>query len=182
MNHRLVKTTCFLIGGMLLLAPVNAAPIACATGDLAKYGTTVKSIPGVPDQGVTSSGGINEGVDAVNMISLADIKRNQMMMNSDLERTSGKIKLYCSSGIMGNESDCSYAKKEFLDAFAWAYNSKTPIDCKYTKMVSEKTQNAVMANPIKFLKKSRFDCGSNNKQLCCADCIKTGFVSESAGW
>ena len=162
--------------------PTFAAPIACAKGDLAKYGTTVKSIPGVPDSDLSSTGATIESGDAVHMTSVADIKRNQAMINSDLERTSEKIKSYCSGGIMGDEKDCSYAKKEFLDAFAWAYNSKTPIDCKYTKLVSEKTQSSIAANPIKFLKESRFDCGSKNDQLCCATCLKTGFVSESAGW
>lgn len=167
------------IGGMSAAALAEGIP--CATGDVAKYGTTVKSIPGVPDEGVTSTGATNEGVDAINMISLADIKRNQTIINSDLERTSGKIKKYC-SGFFSNEADCSYAKKEFLDAFAWAYNIKAPINCKYSSMVSAKTQKAIAVNPIGFLKKSRFDCGTNNQQLCCYKCIKTGFVGESAGW
>ena len=167
------------IGGISAAALAEGIP--CATGDAAKYGTTVKSITGIPDEGVTSTGAINEGVDAVHMISLADIKRNQMMTNSDLERTSGKIKKYC-SGFFFNQEDCSYARKEFLDVFAWAYNTKTPINCKYTSMVSGKTQKAIVSNPIGFLKESRFDCGTNNQQLCCANCLKTGFVGESAGW
>jgi len=179
---RITKCLALLLAVAGYAHPTFAAPIACATGDLAKYGTTVKSIPGVPDHGVTSTGEINEGNSSVHMISLATIKRNQAMINSELERTSGKIKVYCSGGLMGNEADCSYSKKEFLDIFAWAYNTETPIDCKYTKLVSHKTQSAIAANPISYLKRSRFDCGSNGDQLCCANCLKTGFASESAGW
>lgn len=163
-------------------APAAAAPIECATGDLARYGTTVKSIPGVPDSGVTSTGEIIEAVDAINLITLADIKKNQLLINSSLERGFSDIKLYCKGGLMGNKQDCKSAKRKFLDTFAWAYNTKTPIDCKYSSIVSEKTQNKITANPIQFLKISRFGCGQNRDQLCCTKCLVGGSVSDSAGW
>ena len=180
----------FSLASVLLLGPViaSASPIKCATGDLAKYGTTVKApqLPesrraigqSVPDSGVALDGSINEG-GSVQQITLADVKAEQSRTNTNFENALRDISLYCTTGIMGNKKDCARGKKEFLDILAWSYNSKTPIDCKYLKKVSSKTQEKIIKDPIQFLKKSRFSCGSSGDELCCVSCLYTGSRSDS---
>jgi hypothetical protein len=185
MNINKVLFTLSVPASLFCTHNLLASPIPCATGDLVKYGTLVqkpawvRNDMGVPDSAISSKGELIEGVDATHLTSVADIKREQQIVNLSLDHPLGKIKLYCSTGSLGNRQDCERGKKEFLDALAWAYNSKAPIDCKYLKNVSVQTGQKILENPIQFLDKSRFGCGKNGDQLCCASCIKTGFASES---
>ncbi len=188
MNFNFYKASAVVIIGLAFSAPTYAAPIACVTGDLAKYGTTIKA-PScdknswasicAPDSAVSSTGETLEGVDTIHLLSLADIKQNQSNINQGFFSALSKINTYCVSGMLGNAASCARGKKEFLDALAWAYNTKSPIDCKYLANVSEETQEKIVENPIQFLQKSRFDCGINGEQLCCSSCLETGFESES---
>ena len=132
---------------LAVIVPAQAQTLPCSTK---KPGTTIETLP-----------------DGTKVQTKVTWGRTQ----NEIKRYYSDIKIYCTSGSMGNKKDCSIAKKNFLDAVAWAYNSKGKIPCQFTDIIGTVTAEKIQSNSLLFLKESRFTCGG---QLCCQDCLHYG--------
>ena len=139
-------------------SPSLAGEIPCVTGEIAKNGTVINAPQGSREGRTSIAGEPMEGVDGIQQTTLGDIKRNQLVTNTALSMALSRFKRYCRE--MYRKDDCDYAKRVYRDEIAWAYNSQTPIDCKYLSIVSKSTHAEIVENPIQFLKKSRFSWSS----------------------
>jgi len=154
-------------GLSLYASSAFAGGISCLTGEVTRFGTPADPSVGKCDSRETTRLMLlDDGDKALNEYMSKCALKIDLSADSDFTIAESKVLQYCPGGPMPNKESCDYGRKQYLDVLAWKFINKYVIDCKWLRMVSTNTQELIKKNPYRFLKKGRFNCGPDSKQLC----------------